>query len=393
MGVDITSYDVSNIVNNINDAKKLVEEAKSLISQAKSDTPSQISNSFDTSSLTSNLDEITKRCEYASTGITDNVNSYKNYEQYNSDGTFGKALKELDPDAYNSISSSNEFYWNYLEHTNSSPVKADESFFQNLPTGTYDSTTGTYTVYNSDTGTTYTYHVSSGTLITTNSDGTSTKGYAAYFYPPDNTDYSNMNTITFLPGSSEHTNSNKYVLDNKEGVQAVLSSKTQALIVSPQDSEDYSNVVNKVVNSTSFAKTFLNQNSNCVNSIVGFSAGSLSAVTIANQTDTYDTVVTVNGGGYKYSTNLSNKKFIIMESKDDKENLVNYSVKLTNYLKSIGNEDVTIVSNNKSLLSAGEKNGYNTQEADDENWTRHSSGWYMISDSGIMEYLGDIKNT
>ena len=390
MAVDIKDYDVSPIVNNITDAKKLVEEAKALYTQAKSQVPSQISNSFDVSSITENLDDIASKCEYASNGITENVNNYKNYETYNGLGSFGKALKELDPDAYTSISSSNQFYWNYLIHTNSSPVKADASFFSSLNVGSFDSSTGTYSVYNSQTGTTYSYHVSSGTLITTYSDGKSTKGYVAYFYPPGNTDYSNMNTITFLPGSGEHPGSSKYVLDSNNGVKTVLSGKTQALIISPQDSQDYSNVVNKVINSTTFATTFLNQNSSCVNSLVGFSAGSLSAVKIANQTNLYDVIVPVNGGGTSYSENLKNKKFIIMESKSDK--MCNYAVNLTNYLKSIGNDDVTIVSNNSSLLNAGNKNGYNTQQANDSNWGGHSSAWYMIGNSGLMEYLGDIKS-
>ena len=79
-----------------------------------------------------------------------------------------------------------------------------------------------------------------------------------------------------------------------------------------------------------------------------------------------------------------------MESKSDK--MCNYAVNLTNYLKSIGNDDVTIVSNNSSLLNAGNKNGYNTQEANDSNWGGHSSAWYMIGNSGLMEYLGDIKS-
>ena len=392
MAVDIANFDVSPIVDNINDAKKLVEEAKDLIITAKSQVPSQISSNFDVSALTNNMDEISKRCEFAANGITDNVNNYKNYENKNYSGTFGKALKELDPSAYNSISSANQFYWNYLIHTNSAPLKADAAFFSNLNVGEYNQSTGTYSVYDSKTGTKYSYHVSSGTLVTTNSDGTSTKGYVAYFYPPGNTDYSNMNTITFLPGSSEHPSATEYTLDTKAGVQTVLSSKTQALIVSPQDKNSYTEGMDKVVNSTTFATTFLNQNSNCVNSLVGFSAGAISAVAIANKTNLYDTIVTVNGGGGTLTDNLKNKKFIIMESSGDSSEMVNNAVKLTNYLKSIGCEDVTIVSNNQTVLNAGKQNGYNTQTANDGNWSNHSSAWYMINGSGIMEYLGDIKN-
>jgi hypothetical protein len=392
MAVEITNYDVSPIVNNITDAKKLVDEAKSFITQAKSKVPSQITSDFDVSSLTTNLDEISKRCDFASNGITDNVNNYKNYEQNNYSGTFGAALKELDPEAYNSISSSNEFYWDYLIHTNARPVKADASFFSNLKVGSFDNSTGIYTIQDSSTGTSYSYHVSSGTLTTTYSDGKTTKGYVAYFYPPGNTDYSNMNTITFLPGSGEHPKSNQYVLDNKDGMKTVLSGKTQALIISPQDSENYSRVANKIVNSTTFAKNFLNQNSNCVNSLVGFSAGAVSAVKIANETNLYDVIVPVNGGGYNFTGNLKDKQFIIMESAGDNKNHINNAIKLTNYLKTIGNEKVSVISNNSSLLQAGTDNGYNTQTANDSDWTYHSSAWHMIGDSGLMEYLGDIKN-
>ena len=392
MAVEISNYDVGPIVNNITDAKKLVDEAKSLITQAKSQVPSQISGDFDISSLTTNLDEIAKRCDFASNGITDNVNNYKNYEQNNYSGTFGAALKELDPEAYNSISSANKFYWDYLIHTNASPVKADASFFANLKTGSFDNSTGVYSVYDSKSGTSYSYHVSSGTLTTTYSDGKSTKGYVAYFYPPGNTDYSNMNTITFLPGSGEHPSSSHYVLDSNNGVKTVLSGKTQALIISPQDSESYSNVANKVINSTTFAKSFLNQNSNCSNSLVGFSAGSISAVKIANLTNLYDVIVPVNGAGYNLSENLKNKQFIIMESSGDRQSFISDAVKLTDYLKSIGNDNVTIVSNSDSLLHAGLKNGYNTQRANDSKWGGHSSAWHMIGNSGLMEYLGDIKN-
>jgi len=370
------------ITSAIDSAKTLISQAKDLTTSAIGKIPSEIKGNISCEGLSTSLSDIIEKCSFAATGVNDNVNSYKNFEKGND--AFSNALASIDPSAYNSISNANQFYWDYLTHTGEAPLKADGNFFASLKTGTYDASNNTFTV--SKDGISYTYDITSGTLYSTGSDGKTIKSYVAYFYPQGVTDWSNTNTITFLPGSGEHPSTGRYVLDGNKNVCKVLYGKTSALMISPQEANSYSN---KIINSVEFAKAFLNQNSSCVNSLIGFSQGSNEAACIGGNSNAYDIVVTVNGGAWNNVGNLANKEVIIMQSQSDK--LTDSAIRLMQTLAKQNAQNVTVVSNNGSVISYGNKYGFNVVQANDSGWTGHSSAWHMVADSGILEYLGDKR--
>ena len=382
--VEVSNFNSeSQIKGTIEEAIAFINEASSYVSSAEGKVPTQIKGNLNSSGLSTSLNEIKEKCNYTSAGITDNINSYKNFET--GTNTFGSALAQIDPSAYNSISNANQFYWGYLTHTGQPPLKADGAFFSSLKTGTYNASNNTFSITKGNMS--YTYDISSGTLYSTDSNGNTIKTYVAYFYPQGVTDWSNTNTITFLPGSGEHPTDNKYVLDTfSKNASTVFYGKTSALMISPQEASGYTN---KITYSCEFAKAFLNQNSSCINSLIGFSQGSNEASVIGGNTNTYDIIVPVNGGAWGNIGNLSNKEVIIMQSATDK--LTDSALSLMAKLYNSGAQKVTIVSNNSSILKKAQSYGFNTQQANDSGWTGHASAWHMVADSGILEYLGDKR--
>ena len=212
------------------------------------------------------------------------------------------------------------------------------------------------------------------------------------------TDLKNLNTITFLPGDGEKVNSWKYELEYNSGIQKVLQAPISSLLIIPQASPDHSAGFtyerNAVVYDYLFANAFMQQNSSCKNSIAGFSSGAISSYAIASTVgkDIYDTVVSVNGYMRTQDVTtdidaLKDKEIIMIEAAGD--SLLQKATASLKEMHDRGFKNVTIVTSDANFAKRAQSYGYKVEyRPGDAKFKNHVSGWYIVQNSSILEYLG-----
>ena len=157
-------------------------------------------------------------------------------------------------------------------------------WFSNLKVGKYDSQNDSYTIAYGNT--TYVYSPKAGRLRIIQNGKEVDRDYVGYYYPSGCTDFSNLNTVTFLPGDGEKTDSWKYELEFNSGIKKVLQAPISSLLIIPQASQSSGNGFtserNAVVHDYFFASAFMQQNPERKNSIAGFSSGAISSFAVAS---------------------------------------------------------------------------------------------------------------
>ena len=390
-GVEISNFGASSqIISKLNDAIMIIKQYESILKNAQAIVPFQISDSINPkiSSLSTLIETIEKNCEYAVTGIKDNVSSYLSYE--NAEGNFNNYRH------VRSISNANSFFWGYLSGTGTLPKRADSNFFANLKVGSYDAANDTYTI--SAGSTTYCYSPSVGRLRIIQNGKEVDRDYVGFYYPTGCTDLSNLNTVTFLPGDGEKVDAWKYVLESNEGVKKVINAPISSLLIIPQASRSSGNGFTTeryaVVHDYYFARAFMQQKPECKNSISGFSSGAISSFAVASTVgnNVYDTVVSVNGymrteDVTTQTAALKDKEIIVIEAAGD--SLLQKSKNSLKFMHDNGFTNVTVVTSDKNFANQAKSYGFKVDYRNgDSKFKNHTSGWYIVQKSGVLEYLG-----
>ena len=240
---------------------------------------------------------------------------------------------------------SNGGIWGYVSKKVYNPVRAGLSFFEDLAKkGIGNVSNNIYTYI--DNGVTYNYDINKSILKVDN------KSLLMRIYYPLNVDLSTLNTFTFLGGIGE-VNFDGYFANIDNDTSIIKSSGITILVTVTDKYESFN--VQGIIAGTNFINKILNQKSNAINSIGGYSKGGPDAANAANLGN-YQKLMIINSkfDNILSKTNLMNKEVYIYSVNND--DMKPQTVETLNYLKNANYQNVTVISNNPEIYNSYSNN-------------------------------------
>ena len=223
--------------------------------------------------------------------------------------------------------------WAYTDNKVVNPVRAHESFFNNLVKKGIGSMSGTVYTYGN-----YSYDYTRSTLTT--GDRTS----MVRIYYPNGYDLSNVNTFTFIGGSGELNWGSFFSAIDKD--TSLIKSSGIIILISGRSGYD----CRDAINATEFVKAIVKQNKGMKNAVGGYSLGGPSAGRAAYKSN-YDSLYVVNT--YLDATDLPSlrdKEIYIYSPRGD--SMYKHTKTLLNRIVSDGQfKNVTVVTNNTEIIN------------------------------------------
>ncbi len=236
--------------------------------------------------------------------------------------------------------------YGYTSYIDQIPEKADIDFFKNLESegkGTLNNNIYTYV----DGDKTYTYDISKS-LLSLNKKTVLTR-----FYYPNNVDLSRVNTFTFCNGTGNGSGGFVGLMREADSDRSYIKSSGIIIFVASKDGSSYHQ--EEILLATEFVKAIVNQQKGVKNAIGAYS-GSGPEVGYAANKGSYDRVIIFDSYFWPNKTlNLVDKEITVYSP--DKDKLEEYTRRTLNTMIKNGYTNVTIISNNSSLIK-DYKNSY-----------------------------------